>query len=404
MKSAVIGSNPRIVNFYNAYIEMLGGIAESYNSINVGLKRAGIDRNITNIVIIIENREDFLLYSRLRDTIDEHSIHIFVVCTDDSFIQQATNQKVIVLSHKAVTLEFANILAGAGVCKPYLKENNGTRSPEKVFEHIKFMLARGNVTLPVEGDCAVRVLASLESDNITFKAIDEMTRLDPALHSGIIKMANSAYFGGSFSSITDVQKALVRVGLSNVKAFLVNFINKSIASNKNLLFKSEIGEAVRDSQIIASLCFVMADFFKVCSKTHLFSVGVLSKLGEIFTLAIISDYLSGEDSEDIQLNGYKQIAMQNNYFVGGTLMKKWKFPDEFLAPILFCQNMQENQFMNETRILGIAVSMTGYYKTGIVTEQFVTTVKKSGIALSEKQLIKIKEEAEKHYKEFTSVF
>jgi len=299
-----------------------------------------------------------------------------------------TNPKVIVLNHRGVTMDFANIMSGAGACKPYLKENAaGARSPEKIFEHIKFMLARGTVTLPVEGECAVKVLGMLESDNVTFKEIDEMTRLDPALHSGIIKMANSTYFSGSFGSVNDVHKALVRVGISNVKAFLVN-----------------ISDAVHVSQLLASLCYVMADFFKVCSKTQLFSVGILSRIGEIFMLAIISDYLTGEDPENVQLKGYKQIANQNNYFVGGTLMKKWKFADDFVAPIVFCQSLQENQYMNETKLLHIANYMVEYMQTGNISQGLVKALKVTNIPLSEKQLVKIKDETERHYREFTSVF
>ena len=121
-------------------------------------------------------------------------------------------------------------------------------------------------------------------------------------------------------------------------------------------------------------------------------------------LAIISDYLSGEDSENIQLNGYKQIAAQNNFFVGGMLMKKWKFSDDFVVPVIQCQTLMENQFMNECRLLHIANNMFDYFASGNIDSGLAGAMKRSGIKLSEKQLEKIKIESEKHYNEFSSVF
>lgn len=404
MKSSVIGSNPRIVSFYSSYMDMLGVVNEAYNSINVGLKRTVVDKKISSLVIIIENRDDLITYNRLKDLIDERRTSTFIVCVDDSLVQQVVNSRVIAISHKTVTMDFAEIMSKSSVCKPYLKETGGTRSPEKIFEHIKFMLARGNITLPVEGECAIRVLGVLDQDNISFKAIDDMTKLDPALHSGIIRMANSAYFSGTYGNIADVQKALVRLGINNVKAYLVNFINKSIAANKNLLFAEEIETAIRDSQTIAALCYVMSEFFRVCSKGQMYSVGLLSKIGEIFILAIISDYLSGESPEDVKGGSYRKMAEQNNILVGGTLMKKWKFSEEFYMPLLFSVSLKDNQFMNETKVLHLACNMLEYMRTEKIDDGLSAALYRTGIQLSEKQLQKIKAEAESKIKDFAAVY
>ncbi|WP_277656579.1 HDOD domain-containing protein [Seleniivibrio woodruffii] len=404
MKSSIIGSNPRIVSFYSSYMDMLGVLNESYNSINVGIKRAVMEKSITALLVIIENRDDLLTYNKLKDMIDERQKTVFLICVDEGLMQQVSSQKIIALSHKTVTMDFAETMAKSNICKPYLKESTSTRSPEKIFEHIKFMLVRGNITLPVEGECAVRVLSVLDRDNITFKAIDDMTKLDPALHSGIIRMANSAYFSGSYGSIADVQKALVRLGINNVKAYLVNFINKSLAANKNLLFADEIEEAIRDSQIVASLCYVMSEFFKVCSKSQMYSVGLLSKIGEIFILAIISDYLSGERPEDVKGGSYRKIASQNNILVGGTLMKKWKFGEEFYMPLLFSSSLKDNQYMNETKILHLAFSMVHYFRMDEIDEELKDAMKRTGINLSEKQLQRLKAETEVKIKDFAAVY
>jgi HD-like signal output (HDOD) protein len=403
MNTIISGSNPKTVNFYSAYMDMLGVANESYNSVNIGLKRAIVNPSVINIVLIIENRDDFLIYSKNKINIDTYTKNLLIICVDEKLKQSLSGPKIIVFNHKEITMGFATTLTKLKICKPYLQGANTEKTPEKIFEHIKFMLAKGNITLPIENECALNVLSALEQDNITFKAIDDMTKVDPALHSGIIKMANSAYYSGAFSEIKDVQKALVRVGLSNVKAFLINFINKSIASNKELLFAEEISESVSKSLKIASLCYVMADFFRVCSTTAMFSTGMLSKLGEIFMYAIISDYISGEDFEGHKPEGYKAMVDRNSLMVGGMLLKKWKFPEDYYIPVLSSNSLNENSYMNETRILFLACHMVNYFDTGEAGKEITDALKLTNIQLSDKQLNRIRTEAQKHLNEIMSI-
>ncbi len=49
MHTVITGSNPIVVSFYSSYLTMLGMENESYNSISVGLKRAIVNSDISNI-------------------------------------------------------------------------------------------------------------------------------------------------------------------------------------------------------------------------------------------------------------------------------------------------------------------------------------------------------------------
>jgi len=329
--------------------------------------------------------------------------NLIIICVDDKLKSMLSEPKIIIFSHKELTLDFSSTLAKMGVCPPYLQQAASEKTPDKIFEHIKFMLIKGNITLPIDNQCSLNVLSSLEQDNISFKAIDDMTKTDPALHSGILRTANSAYYSSGYSEIVEVEKALVRIGLANAKAFLINFINKSLASNKDLIFAEEIGKAVQDSLIIASLCYSMAEFFKVCSKSSMFSIGILSKLGEIFMFAIISEYLSGENFSGMKPSGYDNIATGNSLMVGGMLLKKWKFPEEYYTPVLNCGTVGENQYMNETRLLHLGCNLVEYFNSGQVDNKVLEALDKTGIKLSEKQLQKIRTEAIKHLQEIKSI-
>ncbi|PLX71133.1 MAG: hypothetical protein C0602_02510 [Denitrovibrio sp.] len=403
MNSIIAGSNSLIVNYYSAYFEMLELPNEHYTSVSIGIKRASVNKDIKNILIVIDSREDYLAYSKLKSTLDMDTQNIILVCTSESIQKLVTGSKVIIFNHKELTLDFTTTLTRMQICKPYMQEVKSEKSPQKVLDYIKFMLVKGNITLPISSECSVNVLKALDQDDISFKVIDNMTKTDPALHSGIIKMANSAYFSGAFSKVEDVERALVRVGLTNVKVFLINFINKSLAANKNLIFSYEISKTIDKSVITASCCYTLAEFYKVCSPVTMFSLCLLSLIGEIFMYAAISDYFSSDGLAGQKPDGYKVMAEQNGRMVSGMLLKKWKFSEEYFFPIMHSAALGANNYMNETKLLHLGQNMLNYYETGVVDDKLKNALTKTELRLSESQLAKLRTDIDSHINSIASV-
>ncbi len=298
MHTVITGSNPIVVSFYSSYLTMLGMENESYNSISVGLKRAIVNSDISNIFVIIETREDMEVFGRLKLSVDTNLKTLIIISTSEDITKIVTSPKQLVLKHKDITQSLSGgDLAKLQLCKPYMQEKNEIRTPEKTLKHIQAMLLKGRIALPVKHDCGLNLLAALEDNDISFKVIDNMTKTDPALHSGgIIKMANSVYFSGAFSNVTDVEKALVRVGMANVKVYLINFINKSLAANKELIFVDEISESVERSLLTASLCYVLAVSFKVSSPVTMFSIGLMSYIAKSSCMPPFRTIFQGRNS------------------------------------------------------------------------------------------------------------
>ncbi len=129
-----------------------------------------------------------------------------------------------------------------------------------------------------------------------------------------------------------MEAALVRVGLHNAKVFLINFINKSLLINKDLIFAKEIEETIIISLKTASLCFVLTDYFKIQSKEVMFSIGLLATLGKLFIYAALSRYLKEEGLlKKMDIEEYaKQIADNNYNTISGMLLKKVEFRTKLL--------------------------------------------------------------------------
>jgi len=404
MDTIISGSDEKLVAFYHSFIDLLGLEVEAYNNVTDGVKRACMHNDIANLILVLATKDDYLQYSKLRVYLDETKKNIIIVYTNDVLLKLVTSTKILTFSHKEVTQFFAGSLSEIGLTKPYMKEVKQDKSPQKVIEHIKYLLTKGNIILPIRNDCAVNILAALDHDDVSFKKIDNMTKTDPVLHSSLIKMANSVYFSGSFGEIQNVEKALVRVGIVNVKVFLINFINKSLASNKNLIFSPEISECVDNSLKIASLCYVLTDFFKIKSKEIMFSIGLLSKLGEIFIYSAISGYLQDEGlTERKHAEEYIKIAEKNYHTVSGMMLKKWKFTSSYYQPILNSSTMASNEHMEETKVLHLAESLVHFLDTEKLDKIGRDALVVTGQNFDKEEMFRIRSNALKHLESITSM-
>jgi len=404
MYTIIAGTNEKVVKFYSAYFDMLGQKNEGFLSISDGVNIGRTDPDIVNIVVILDSKEDYHAYSRLRISVDEHKKNMIVICMNEQIYNQVSSPKVITFKHKDITFDFADTLAKMSICEPYMKEIKKGRTPEKILEHVKHTLVKGNISLPMKNECGMHLLSALEKEDISYKEIDNMSKLDPALHTGIIRMANSVYFSGAGSTgIKTVEKALVRVGINNAKAFLINFITKSLAANKDMIFSKELNESIDKSVKRASLCFVLSNLFSIQLNSTMFTIGLLSALGEIFMYAAISDYLYGEVVNGEEQNEYKSMAENNGMIVGSMLLRKWKFSEEVYLPIMNCHKLAENSFINESKILNLAINMDVFYETGEMDPSLTKALKATGLKMSVTQLNNVRDEAVAHHKKIAEV-
>ncbi|PLX70138.1 MAG: hypothetical protein C0603_04140 [Denitrovibrio sp.] len=404
MDSIVAGNDKKLVTFYTAYYEILGLEIESYCTVSAGVKQAALNPNILNLIIILNSKEDYLVFSKLRVYLNEAKKNIIVIYTNKTLLRLVTSSNIITISHKDNTGDFADLMTKMGICKPYMKENSDEGSHGNVLKYIKLVLTKGNIILTVNNDCAVSVLSALDNDEVSFKDIDCMTKIDPVLHSSLIKMANSTYFSGSYGEIAAVEAALVRVGLQNAKVFLINFINKSLLINKDLIFAKEIEETIITSLKTASLCYVLTDYFNITSKEVMFSVGLLSTLGKLFIYAALSRYLKEEGLLKMDIEEYaKQIADSNYNTISGMLLKKWNFAKNYYVPILNCKTMKDSDHIEETKALHLAENLLHFMETEKLDKSGRDALVITGLNLGKDDLFNIIAKARTHYKSIKSM-
>ena len=394
MRSVLIAENKILMHFYNAYLNMLKVEHTGVMSFEKGFKLVAQNKGIVNIFAIVADKNELMSFNKLWDAVDINKQNVFIIFAEDGLMQMFNGRGAVVLSHKQIIDGFSSPLVSAGVCRPYNEKK--TRSAEDIFEYVKGKLIKGEVTLPISSDVSLRILPMLNDEKVDFADVTKLAKLDPALYAGLVKMSNSIYFGAKFSEVKDLNQALVRLGTQNVKSFLISYINRSLAENKNLLFKDEIQKTVSETVYTSALCYVLAGHFKM-NPDVVFSIGMMHKLGYIFMLSVLSKFLQEQNLEnEHHPKGYIDLASNNQILATTTLMKRWKFPPQFYMPINDQNNPKKgSKYLNETRILFLSKHFSQFY---LETDgkDFNSLRKKIKLDIPDNQLMHIKESADKH--------
>jgi len=400
MSTLITGSDPQLVNFYASYLNIMGMTSEVSLSVQDGIRRS-LGKTVTHFFLILKNEDDFSVYERLKSMVEEGSKKTFIVIADEELAKIEFSEKLEVITHDNIVGPFADYLAKHHLYKPIYGSDSSTKSKETLINYIKYKLAEGRVNLPVHSEVAIKLIPLLEKDDMTFKEVGEMTKLDPALHAGIIKMANSVYFSGAMGKVMDVQKALVRVGTAKLKVFLLHYLNTSLLGNKNMLFYKKIMESVEAALEVGATCYAVASHFnssfKVTNPSVVFSIGMLHEIGYIFLLTTLSEYFGNEELDHETKASYIRLARENQIVAGVSLMKRWKFPSLYYTPIENYAEMKENDYMNETRILVFAKYIHKFISNVELDPPDTENEENlSEIKMSAQELIEMKEMIEKH--------
>ncbi|WP_022850491.1 HDOD domain-containing protein [Limisalsivibrio acetivorans] len=397
-KSLLICSDRKVLNYYSAMLELLRIDHEPFSFFTRGFRRLMETRSIKNVFVVLLDRNEFLGFQKLSYTIDEDKQDLFMILGDRDLDKYFMHKNYEIMYHGQLIRPFEQVMVANRLCKSLEAAMRDERPKEPIFDYIKRILEKGDIILPIKRDIAFQMLPALEEDDVSLQEIALMTRLDPGIHAGLIKMSNSVHFSGVYGNIKDIESAIVRVGTVNIKMFLINYINRSLANNKDLLYHEQINQAVEDSLRTASIAHVVADTMKSASNGLMFSIGMIHKLGLIFLLAIISDYLSDEEMGEGMMEENLKLAEANQKSATVAMLKKWKFKPEFYLPVQFQDEPAKCKYPVEARTLRMAKILHRYYS--MENEDAAQTfLKKSGLEMNASQIMRIKALADEHYQQ-----
>ncbi|WP_394143475.1 HDOD domain-containing protein [Vibrio atypicus] len=176
------------------------------------------------------------------------------------------------------------------------------------------------------------LLDMVTQDDVNFDELSKKIATDQVLSARLLRMANSAYFGGN-RTISSVNEALIRVGTAPVRTLVVASVLSSAFPKIKTLDMSAYWEETFEVSIIASKIADETDM----DQNETFTTGVLHNIGELMIHALVPDEakIIAQRAEA----GENPIAVQEEILditaptLGAKLAKSWKFPDEMVDAI-----------------------------------------------------------------------
>ena len=228
-------------------------------------------------------------------------------------------------------------------------------------------ILKGIEYLPPFPSTVSRAFQMLENPKVTTDSIVDIIKFDQAISSNVLKLCNSSYFGLS-RSITNLQEALIYIGLSRFREILVlsgtrQYFEKKISGYE--LYRGELWRCSLSSAVIADeLCNLLA----VEYKEEVFLAALLHDLGKLVLSEYITDSLS-DIHEKVEKMGItfieaeKEVLGCDHAELGARILEMWGFSDTIINAVRKHHEPaadEDTMFENIIRLTDNVVMMMGY--------------------------------------------
>ena len=170
--------------------------------------------------------------------------------------------------------------------------------------------------------------------------IGELSRIiehDPGLTSNVLRLANSAYFGGS-RSIASVREAIVRLGAGNLKKLLATAGLAPVANQEIKGYGLPPGMLLKHSITVAVSAEELAKQLGRRAPEHTFTAGLLSDIGKV----VLGTFLAVDAEPILKLahdqgltfeRAEEEILGINHAEVGALLLDYWELPENIVQVV-----------------------------------------------------------------------
>lgn len=199
-------------------------------------------------------------------------------------------------------------------------------------------LKNDKAILPSLPDLALRIRRAIDDEMSDARQIAKLVEADPAMTAKLLKVANSAYFGG-VNSIETLPHAVVRLGMQTTKQLVVSFALKDIFSNKDPLIQQRMQVLWRHSANIAALSFVLAGRAGNIEPEEALLVGLVHDVGTIAILNYVERFPALAEDPD----ALEQTIADMRGEMGAMILREWKFAPAVIAGAREAEHWSRNQ-------------------------------------------------------------
>ncbi|WP_398314246.1 HDOD domain-containing protein [Zoogloea sp.] len=171
---------------------------------------------------------------------------------------------------------------------------------EQAFLHsINQELERGELRFPTSMEVTMRVLEALDNPDLDLGRMSTMVSAEPLLAARTVALANSAWYNPSGRIVTDVPKALVRIGFGKLRALAMAVAAEQLMHREVLgPYQPLIRKLWTHCVDVAATASVLARLCTAQDRDAAFFAGMVHDIGQFFLLARVWEYpeLLSDDS------------------------------------------------------------------------------------------------------------
>jgi putative nucleotidyltransferase with HDIG domain len=190
--------------------------------------------------------------------------------------------------------------------------------------------------LPCSPALLPRLVSVLEREDASIDELESVIRLDPALASSTLRLANSAFFGAGSSQVENLSEALMRLGQKEVYKLAALSLAGRWMNLKVEGYRWEAGDFCRLSLVEAVAAEYLAEQTGQVDPKTAYTAGLVHEIGKLAVAYACADFFPRIRAVQSEggcpwLVAEKQVLGFNHAEVGAELLRRWKFPPALVA-------------------------------------------------------------------------
>lgn len=203
-----------------------------------------------------------------------------------------------------------------------------TKLDTPLLDQIVEFAQRRHISLPVFTDVTTKLQAAAGSDSYDMTVIERAIDSETALATEVLRVANSAFFGG-LSEVTTIRAAVLRLGFKRV----TNLVILATEKNRYAAGHPEIAAMMRDLWRHSSSCALASDWIAQRARYpqisgEVFIGGLLHDIGKLFLLRVLDEMMAENPSDGLysaELIG--ELLNHAHTDQGHRLLTSWRLPE-----------------------------------------------------------------------------
>ena len=183
--------------------------------------------------------------------------------------------------------------------------------------------------LPAFPEAVLRIQKALQSPDTSTEDVVRILSSEPGLAARLLRIANSAEFRRMDQEVTDLRKAVSRMGFNMVRSVAVAFAMRQLRRKDTYSPSAQAGleQAWNDSLEMAAACFVIAKRFTRVNPDQALLTGLLHVLGRLYIIMRAKD---GEELSEAQM---REVVDGWHASIGKAILESWGLPESLQSAV-----------------------------------------------------------------------